>query len=158
MIWILIFVAVIIFVIASYASKKTNLKSENINNPTEKKNIGGWEIVRRKSDRWFELGFGDGDMFPGYGKLYERLFECWYVDVGSKEKKSIQNFKDVFPEHYTPNKYQKITGKTINFEKLSNSKNYIQLFSGLDNKKRIRWYFGLIEVKPTYIKTISADE
>ncbi|ASV30234.1 hypothetical protein [Maribacter cobaltidurans] len=93
--------------------------------------------------------------FPGYGKLYNRLFDVWYCDVGSKEKKDRQSHKDTFPEHYTPDNYEAITKNEINFEKLANSKDYKLLFSGLDNKNRKRWYFGIKKLEPTGIEIIS---
>ncbi|MDY7395829.1 hypothetical protein UMM65_11280 [Aureibaculum sp. 2210JD6-5] len=112
-----------------------------------------WEIIYRKSEKWYELGFEDN--FPGYGKLYDRNFEVWFCDVGSKEKKDIQSFKDRFPIQYTPKNTRKIVGANINFERLQNSKNYEVLFSGLDNNNRKRWYFGVKNSQPTGIEIVS---
>ena len=39
----------------------------NSQNKNSVDNSIGWELVRRKSERWKELGFGDGESFSGYG-------------------------------------------------------------------------------------------
>ncbi len=112
-----------------------------------------WQKIYRKSERWFEMKFDE--KFPGYGKLYNRFFDVWYCEVGSKEKKNIQSHTDTFPEHYTPDNYEIITKTDVNFEKLVNSQNYKFLFSGLDKKNRKRWYFGIKKIEPTGIEIIS---
>jgi len=127
---------------------------------SEKKNKDclKWEIVHRKTKRWKELGFGDGSLFPGYGQLYEREFEVWYCDVGSKEKKDVQRYYDKYPLNYGPKDCRKIVGDEISFEQLQNTKGYEGLFSGLDNIERKRWYFALIKKIPTGIETRRAVE
>lgn len=134
-----------------------------------------WELVRRKSDRWKELGFGEGETFPGYGKLYDREFDVWYCDIGSKDKKDIQKFYDRNPLHYEPKDRQRdinqtsiqnninkmrseITGEGVCLERLLNTKEYEALYTGIDNKNRKRWYFALTKFTPTGIETDRALE
>lgn len=123
-----------------------------------KKESGKWEVVHRKTERWTELGFGDDDKFPGYGRLYEREFEVWYCEIGSKERKDIQKFSDKYPLNYDPRDYQKIVGEGVYIEALTNSKDYEALYTALDNKNRKRWYFALICKKPLWIETERAIE
>lgn len=145
----------------------TNAKTYRVENTDSTK----WELVRRKSDRWKELGFGEGETFPGYGKLYDREFDVWYCDIGSKDKKAIQKFYDRNPLHYEPKNRQKtsspnnglimsseITGEGVILERLHNTKEYEALFTGLDNKNRKRWYFALTKFTPTGIETDRALE
>jgi hypothetical protein len=117
-----------------------------------------WEVVRRKTARWTELGFGDNDNFPGYGKLYEREFKVWYCEIGSKERRDIHKFTDKYPLNYDPRDYQKIVGEGVYVEQLVNSKKYEALYTALDNKNRKRWYFALINKKPLWIQTEKAIE
>lgn len=117
-----------------------------------------WELVRRKSERWKQLGFGEGENFPGYGKLYDREFEVWYIEVGSKEKMSVQVYRDRNPLHYDPKNSKNITGEDVYLERLFNTKEYESLYSGLDKKNRKRWYFALIKYSPTGIETDRAIE
>lgn len=146
---------------------KTNVKTNRIINTDSTK----WELVRRKSERWKELGFGEGETFPGYGKLYDREFDVWYCDIGSKDKKAIQKFYDRNPLHYEPKDRQKtstqnnglkmsseITGEGVILERLHNTKEYEALYTGVDNKNRKRWYFALIKFTPTGIETDRALE
>jgi len=123
-----------------------------------KDDAGKWEVVHRKTERWKELGFGDNEKFPGYGRLYEREFEIWYCDIGSKDRKDIQRFTDKYPLNYDPRNYQEIVGDGIYIEQLSNSKGYDALYTALDNKNRKRWYFALISKKPLWIETERAIE
>jgi hypothetical protein len=109
-----------------------------------------WELVRRKSERWIEL-FGDD--FPGYGKLYNREFEVWYCDVGSKVRKNIQVFYDRYPLNYRPSNSAKITGGDVDLHYLTNKKKFEDLYTGLDEKNRKRWYFALIKYTLTGIET-----
>jgi len=139
---------------------KNDRKENNISfkvttsvNKLENTDSSQWEIVHRKTKRWDELGFGDGELFPGYGKLYNREFEVWYCDVGSKERKDIQKYSDKYPLNYQPNKHNKIVGNDIYLEQLQNTKGYEQLYSGLDKKNRKRWYFALVKKTPTLIET-----
>lgn len=83
-----------------------------------------WEIVHRKTERWTELGFGDGDNFPGYGRVYEREFKVWYCDVGSKEVKGEQIIKDRHTLGYYPENAIKITGDDVYLDELYNTKGY----------------------------------
>lgn len=149
----------------------TNAKTDNV----ESSDTTKWELVRRKSDRWKELGFGEGETFPGYGKLYDREFDVWYCDIGSKDKKDIQKFYDRNPLHYEPKDRQRdmtqtsiqnninkmrseITGEGVYLERLHNTKEYEALYTGLDNKNRKRWYFALTKFTPTGIETDRALE
>jgi len=167
MIYIII-IAVVIFallVIIGKRNEKINKGISGVNfqvstntNDTIDKEIDKWEIVYRKTNRWAELGFGDDQDFPGYGRLYDRFFEVWYCDIGSKEKKDIYNYQDKFPLNYYPKEYEKITGENVYLEKLNNSKGYKELFTGLDNKNRRRWYFALLETKPLWVQTERAIE
>ena len=99
------------------------------------------------------MGFGDGDKFPGYGKLYNREFKVWFCNVGSKEKNNVQIFKDRNPLNYQPNNYEKITGPDVRLDKILDRKK--TTFSGLDNKNRKRWYFIEDNHTPTWIETTS---
>lgn len=117
-----------------------------------------WEVVHRKTERWAELGFGDGDDFPGYGKVYDREFKVWYCDVGSKEMKGVQIIKDKHTLGYYPENNKKITGDDVYLDELYNTKGYESLYTGLDSKNRIRWYFALIKYSPTWIETKKAIE
>lgn len=117
-----------------------------------------WEIVHRKTERWTELGFEDGDNFPGYGRLYDREFKVWYCEVGSKQINDERVVKDRYLMHYGPKNSQKITGKNVYLDRLENSKGYHALYTGLDNKNRKRWYFALIKFTPTWIETDRAIE
>lgn len=140
----------------------TNAKTDKVENTDTTK----WELVRRKSDRWKELGFGEGETFPGYGKLYDREFDVWYCDIGSKDKKAIQKFYDRNPLHYEPKDRQRtsssnnglkmsseITGEGVILERLHNTKEYEALYTGLDKRYRKRWYFALTKFKPTGLTT-----
>lgn len=117
-----------------------------------------WEIVHRKTDRWNELGFGDNDKFPGYGRIYEREFEVWNCEIGSKERKDLMRFTDKYPLNYDPKNYHEIVGEGVYLEQLSNTKDYNALYTALDNKNRKRWYFALISSKPLWIQTERAIE
>ncbi len=117
-----------------------------------------WEIVHRKTDRWNELGFGDNDKFPGYGRLYEREFEVWYCEIGSKERKDIKRFTDKYPLNYDPKNYKDIVGEGVYLEHLTNTKDYAALYTALDNINRKRWYFALISSNPLWIQTERAIE
>lgn len=131
----------------------TNKQSSEVDDDSS-----NWEVVYRKTARWEELGFGEGLLFPGYGRIYERIFEVWYCDVGSKERKCIQTFKDKYPMNYSPKKSKSITGENVYLERLSNTKGYEVLFSGLDRINRKRWYFAVIDKIPTGIETERAVE
>jgi hypothetical protein len=117
-----------------------------------------WEIVHRKTERWTELGFGDGDNFPGYGRVYYREFKVWYCDVGSKVVKNQQIIKDRHTLGYYPENSKKITGDDVYLDELYNTKGYESLYTGLDNKNRKRWYIALIKYSPTFIETKKAIE
>lgn len=187
MIYAILLIAVIVFIIIILGQQnksngrprekdigfEVNMSSDSND---RKEDTGKWELVRRKSDRWNELGFGEGENFPGYGKLYDREFDVWYCDVGSKEKKGFQKFYDRNPLHYEPKNRRRdnkinpdlkitektmssdITGEEVYFERLRNTKEYEALYSGLDEKNRKRWYFALINYKPTGIETDRAIE
>ncbi len=122
----------------------------------KKLDSASWELVRRKSERWNELGFGDGEDFPGYGKLYDREFQVWYCNVGSKEKKNIQSYKDRNPLHYEPKNSTRIIGEGIFLKRLYKTGDYEAIYTGLDNKNRKRWYFALDQFHPTGIETYRA--
>jgi hypothetical protein len=117
-----------------------------------------WELVRRKSERWKELGFGDGEAFPGYGKLYQREFQVWYCDIGSKVKMDVQIHRDKNTIYYFPVNIHKIIGEGVYLYSLNNTMGFESLFTGLDNKNRKRWYFALIKFTPTGIETACALE
>jgi hypothetical protein len=123
----------------------------NYVNPKDHEDSIQWELVRRKSDRWNEL-FGE-NIYPGYGKLYDREFEVWYCDIGAKVRKNIQGHHDRYPLNYRPNNSSTITGKDVDLHYLFNTKNYKDLYTGLDEKNRKRWYFALINYTPTGIET-----
>jgi len=148
----LVFIVIVYLTIKGITKSSGYVKSKYNNDPVR------WQLVRRKSARWNELGFGDGDSFPGYGKLYNREFEVWYCDINSKEKKNVQTFRDKSVLNYEPKKSFEITGPDIYLERLRNTKQYEALYTGLDNKNRKRWYFALVGYSPTGIQTDRAIE
>jgi hypothetical protein len=162
---ILIIVILIIIIILFSASKNRKKRKDSVSFQVEVKSHkqkeernSKWEIVHRKTKRWEELGFGDDDLFPGYGRLYERKFKAWYYDIGTKDEKNIQYINDRYPLNYEPKDYEKITGQNVYLEYLSNTKGYDALYTGLDNKNRKRWYFALVSKKPLWIETERAIE
>ncbi len=167
MTFLVILGVIIVLVIFYQIGKKEENKStkngigfkvETKINKSVDKDSDKWEIVHRKTDRWNELGFGDDDKFPGYGRLYEREFEVWYCEIGSKERKDIQKFVDKYPLNYDPKNYQEIVGEGVYLEQLTNTKDYETLYTALDNKNRKRWYFALVSSKPLWIQTERAIE
>lgn len=162
-----IIIGIIVVFIIFYQIGKSQQKSETnktvsfnvqTNSSSKSKNDSKWEIVHRKTERWTELGFGDGDNFPGYGRLYDREFKVWYCEVGSKEVKDERIIRDRFPLHYEPKKSKEITGEGIYLDRLENAKGYESLYTALDNKNRKRWYFALTKFTPTWIETDRAIE
>lgn len=162
-----IIIGIVIVLVILYQIGKSNQKSETnksvsfnvqTNSSAKSEDDSKWEIVRRKTERWTELGFGDGDNFPGYGRLYNREFKVWYCEVGSKEIKDERVIRDRFPLHYEPKNSKEITGEGVYLDRLDNTKGYESLYTGLDNKNRKRWYFALIKSTPTWIETDRAIE
>ncbi len=84
---------IITFLIVSYYVSRKIMKYSKITihekEPEIKNSLLKWKIVYRKTNKWTEYGFGDGDLFPGYGKLYLKEYEVWYSDIDSLEKKRI---------------------------------------------------------------------
>jgi len=166
MTYIIIGVAIVLIILyqVGKAEEKNDSKKQVRFNVTtnsssvKKEDNSKWEIVHRKTARWDEMGFGDGDSFPGYGKLYDREFKAWYCDVGSKEEKSVQIIQDRFPLNYEPKNAKELTGEGIYLDRLYNTKGYESLFTGLDNKNRKRWYFALVKYSPIWIETDRAIE
>ncbi|HPV20826.1 MAG TPA: hypothetical protein PLW37_00985 [bacterium] len=118
----------------------------------------GWTLVRRKSEEWLKNGFGDGDLFPGYGKIYIRTFDSWYCKIGSKEKFSMSEFKDkavINYHHIVHNisELKELKEKNLRFEFLDKTQGYKELFSAVDQIDRKHWYFGLKKIEPTYLYT-----
>jgi hypothetical protein len=150
---VLLILVLIVYLTVKGINKSSGYVKSNYNNDSVK-----WELVRRKTERWDELGFGDGDSFPGYGKLYNREFKVWYCDINSKEKKDIQTFRDVNVLNYDPKRSIQITGPDIYLEPLRNTMQFAALYTGLDNKNRKRWYFALVAYSPTGIQTDRASE
>lgn len=125
----------------------------------------GWELVRNHSKKWSELGYDKG--FPGYGKVFSITFDVWYSTVGAKDKierpsvsvhlalygkdSNIFYFERVCP------KIEDLGGKELNFERLSRTQGYSQLYNGLHHTTKRRWYLGVKEMKPTYFFTASAE-
>jgi len=156
---LVIIIVLIVFIVA--ISGKPSQNSYQESGVSHRKNAGKtsripgvnenykWEIVRRGTARWIELGFAS---FPGYGRLYDREFRVWYCDVGSKEIKNEQQHYDRFPLHYNPKNSEKITGNDVYINRLDVTRGYIALFTGLDNKNRRRWYFALVKCTPTWIE------
>jgi hypothetical protein len=164
---IYIIIGVIVVLVILYQIGKSQQKSETnksvsfnvqTNSSPKSKDDSKWEIVNRKTKRWTELGFGDGDDFPGYGRLYDREFKVWYCAVGSKEIKDARIISDRFPLNYEPKNCKEITGEGVYLDRLDNTKGYESLHTGLDNKNRKRWYFALIKFSPTWIETDRAIE
>ena len=124
--------------------------------PSEIEDPAKWEIVHRKSERWRELGFGDGDLFPGYGKLCERELKLWYCDVGSKTEKGVRYLRDTYLLDYPPRDFSEIAENDIYLEQLMYPKGFEALLSGLDNKNRKRWYVAVISKRPIWLEPRSA--
>lgn len=119
----------------------------------------GWELVRRNTKKWTELGFGDNELFPGYGKIYERKFSVWYNEIGSKEKKIQPEFTDKATINLKKVIYSKLVelnGKNLEFNYLEKKQGFKMLLTAVDKNERKRWYFGLMEIEPTYLFTESA--
>lgn len=151
------FVILLAILFAMFNYQVGKLKYEKSLNPNDEVDASKWEIVERNSERWNELGFGDGGLFPGYGKIYDREFKVWYCEVGSKEEKDQQLFHDRFPINYSPKDYRVITGEDVYVDRLNKTRGFEFLFSGLDNKNKKRWYFALVKSTPTWIETKRAD-
>lgn len=129
---------------------------ECIHSGLDNKNKKRWYFAIVKSERI--KGTAKIDNFPGYGRLYERTFDLWYCEVGSKERKGIKQFTDKYPLHYSPRDYNQEVGENVFLEQLNNNKEYEILYSGLDSRERKRWYFGLVSKKPLWIQTERAIE
>jgi hypothetical protein len=160
-------IGIVVFLIIFYQIGKSQQKDETnksgyfnaqTNSFLKLEDDSKWEIVHRKTERWTELGFGDGENFPGYGRVYEREFKVWYCDVGSKVVKGEQIIKDRHTLGFYPENSKKITGDDVYLDKLFKTKGYESLYTGLDNKNRKRWYFALIKYSPTWIETKKAIE
>ncbi|WP_291098159.1 MULTISPECIES: hypothetical protein [unclassified Flavobacterium] len=116
------------------------------------------ELVRYKTDRYADL-FGRGkdcSYFPGYGKIYNRIFYIWFQEFNSQEKKGMREYKDIgcdkyqepfFTENFT-------NGISIN-NQLDRTKGYLKLFNIRDGKNRRTWYAGLKDLEFTGIITDS---
>lgn len=153
---IIIIIVVIIIINNNKDKNETNervLTVTSYNDDELETEDDGWEIVHKKTSRWNELGYGHGNNFPGYGKLYKRFFEVWYCEVGSKEKKGLTEHEDTYPMNYSPKNYIKITKVDIDLNSLQNTLGYEALYSGLDNKNKKRWYFAVQKSEPTGIYT-----
>jgi hypothetical protein len=55
------------------------------------------------------------------------------------------------------NEIKELKENGLNFERLSRTQGYSQLYNGLDNSTKRRWYLGVIEMKPTNNYTASAE-
>lgn len=144
-------IIVILFVSFYFYGYFLNLKENKKSKQTH--NQSSWEIVHRDTERWTDLGFGDGDDFPGYGKLFKREFKYWYCEIGSKTPINEQTLTDIFPMHYDPKGSTEIIGENVFLEKLQITKGFEALYTALDNENRKRWYFALISSSPTGIET-----
>tara|TARA_B100000780_G_C21067897_1_gene429531 strand:- start:142 stop:1035 length:894 start_codon:yes stop_codon:yes gene_type:complete len=151
---IILAISVLIFFASKSNSKKELVKPKQPSTFKKSK----WELVTRNSDRWFELGYGDGSLFPGYGKIYNREYKVWYCEVGSKDEKGVCSYEDTYPIHYTPKDYELITGSNIALDSLEKTRGFEALYTGLDHENRKRWYFGLVKSTPTWIETDRALE
>jgi len=103
-------------------------------------------LVRRNSNRWKELKFGDGEFFPGYGKIFERTFDVLYCNIGSNDKIIQPEFKDkaiLSLANGIRGNYHGMTGIGLVFESLKKKQGYRKLLTTVDTKERKRWYFGL---------------
>ena len=113
------------------------------------------EIVNYKTDRYADL-FGRGkdcSYFPGYGKIYNRTFEIWYQEFGSKEKKNIIEYKDIGAIYQPPFFTEEMTeGWLINNE-LERKQGFEKLYNIRVVKTRKTWYAGLKSYEFTGIIT-----
>ena len=113
------------------------------------------ETVYYKTDRYAEL-FGRGkncSYFPGYGKIYNRFFDIWCQDFGSKEKKAIQEYSDIGNYYLPPIFTEEITGGYPINNELEQTKGYLKLFNVRIQKFRKTWYAGLKDREFTGIIT-----
>ena len=113
------------------------------------------EIVYYKSDRYAQL-FGRGahcSYFPGYGKIYNRIFEVWYQNVGEKEKLGIQTYSDIGIERNQPFFADEITNGIIISNELERTKGFLKLWNARDQKNNKNWYAGLKDLEYTNIIT-----
>ncbi len=124
----------------------------------------GWELVRNHSEKWIELNYDKG--FPGYGKVYNITFEVWYSDVGSKDKIEQPSIsvhlalygknENIYYFERVCDQIEGLNGKQVNFDRLSRAQGYSQLYNGLDNSTKQRWYLGIKEMRPTNYFTAKA--
>lgn len=125
----------------------------------------GWELVRNQSKKWSELGYSNG--FPGYGKVFDITFDVWYSTVGTKEKIERPSISvhlalygkdsNIFYFERVCTKIEELRGKDLNFERLSRTQGYSQLYNGLHHATKRRWYLGVKEMKPTNYFTTRAE-
>jgi len=114
------------------------------------------EIVKYKTDRYADL-FGRGkdcSYFPGYGKIYNRTFEIWYRNVGSKDKQGLIIYKDIGNDKYEgPFFVERITNNILINNKLERTLGYLKLYNSRDDKNNKTWYAGLKDIQFTGIIT-----
>ena len=97
------------------------------------------ENVFYKTDRYAEL-FGRGkdcSYFPGYGKIYNRCFEIWYQDFGTKDKKNISEYQDIGAEYLPPLFTEEKTGYHLINNELKSKQTFLKLFNIRDEKKKL---------------------
>jgi hypothetical protein len=114
------------------------------------------EIVKYKTDRYAEL-FGRGkdcSYFPGYGKIFNRTFEIWYREVGSKDKQGLIVYKDIGNDTYEALFFaERITNGVLINNKLERTLGYLKLYNSRDDKNNKTWYAGLKDIEFTGIIT-----
>ncbi len=136
-----------------YSSNKTKGKCYKPKSPLEV--IDTESTVNYKTDEYAEL-FGRGahcSYFPGYGKIYNRTFEIWYQETGSKDKLDLQEYFDIGVERNQPFHVEDITNGIIISNELERTKGYIKLWNARDQKNNITWYAGLKNLEYTNIIT-----
>ncbi|MGE0569370.1 MAG: hypothetical protein AB7O73_15630 [Bacteroidia bacterium] len=118
--------------------------------------VGQIEKVHYKTNRYAEL-FGRGkdvSYFPGYGNIYNRTFEIWFRNKGSRDKEGTIEYKDIgIDKYYGPFFAEKFTGGLGINNELERTSGYIKLFNVRDNKSGKTWYAGLKNIEFTGIIT-----
>ena len=136
-----------------YSSNNTNGKCYKSKKPLN--TYKSESIIYYKTDEYAEL-FGRGahcSYFPGYGKIYNRTFEIWYQQTGSKEKLELQEYFDIGVERNQPFFVEEITGGVLISNNLERTKGYLKLWNGRDQKNNKTWYAGLKNIEYTNIIT-----
>lgn len=125
--------------------------------------INTTETVKYKTDRYAEL-FGRGkdcSYFPGYGKIFNRTFEIWHQEFGSKERQGQIDYMDIGTDREPPFFTEEITEGHRIYNGLLKTQGFLKLYNVRVEKTRKTWYAGLKDLEFTGLitdKQIKEDE